>query len=104
MYTPMEQAKAVADLLMAIAEPNRIQIIDVLRTGPKHVTELSRILKQEVVNVSHHLSVMRNTGLVIDDKRGRFVIYSLHPSVFNCEDPRQTVIDLKWCQLNIPHH
>jgi hypothetical protein len=35
-----------------------------------------------MVNMSHHLGVMRTAGLLDHDKDGRRVIYSLRPSVF----------------------
>ena len=37
----------------------------------------------EVVNVSHHLGVLRHAGVVLDEKQGRFVVYRLHPDVFH---------------------
>jgi len=40
---------------------------------------------------------------VQDEKHGRFMIYSLHPKVFNNEDPHLTTLDLGWCKIEIPH-
>ncbi|CAN5312737.1 hypothetical protein BH11PLA2_BH11PLA2_41790 [soil metagenome] len=53
-----KKAKDHSKLLQAVAEPNRIRIIDALRTGSKNVTELARLMNVEIVNVSHHLSGM----------------------------------------------
>ncbi len=69
---------SVASWLAAFAEPTRIEIVKELATGNKSVTELSRNLRKEIVNVSHHLSVMREAGLVTDTKIGRFVVYTLN--------------------------
>ena len=102
--TDPKQAKTCAELLQAIAEPNRIRIIECLRSGSKNVTELAKLLNVEIVNVSHHLGVLRECGLVQDEKHGRFVIYSLHPKVFNDEDPKATLLDLGWCRVEIPHN
>src|SRR5436190_19879453 len=96
-----KQAEQVAMLLGALAEPNRIRIIECLRTGSRNVTELARMLTSEIVNVSHHLGVLREAGLVRDEKDGRFVIYSLHPAVFNNEDPKATYMDIGWCRIEI---
>lgn len=101
--TDLPKAKALADLLGSLAEPNRLRIIEILRTGSRNVTELSRMLESEIVNVSHHLSVLRATGLVQDVKDGRFVNYSLHPDRFNIEDPSRTIMDIGWCRIEIPH-
>jgi ArsR family transcriptional regulator len=58
------QVKKCADLLQAIAEPNRISIIECLWDGSKNVTELAKLLDVKIVNVSHHLGVLRSAGLV----------------------------------------
>lgn len=102
--TDHKQAKQCADLLQAIAEPNRIRIIDCLRTGSKNVTELAKLLSVEIVNVSHHLGVLRQAGLVQDEKHGRFVVYSLHPKYFSNDNTKATYLDLEWCRVEIPHN
>lgn len=101
--TSQTQAKAICELLSALSEPNRLRIIEILRTGERNVTELAQILESEIVNVSHHLSVLRRTGLVQDRKQGRFVNYTLHPNVFNIEKPDVTLMDVGWCRIEIPH-
>lgn len=102
--TDPKQAKLCAELLQAIAEPNRIRIIECLRTGSKNVTELAKLLNVEIVNVSHHLGVLRQAGLVQDEKQGRFVVYSLHPRHFNNDSSKATYLDLGWCRIEIPHN
>ena len=102
--TDSKQAKQCAELLQALAEPNRIRIIECLREGSKNVTELAKLLNVEIVNVSHHLGVLREAGLVQDEKHGRFVVYSLHPKVFNDDNPAATLVDLGWCRVEIPHN
>ena len=93
-----------AGLLQALGEPNRIRIIDLLRAGSKNVTEISRLVEDEIVNVSHHLGVLRRAGLVEIRKDGRFVFYSLHPQFFGSDSSNSTKIDLGWCRVEIPHH
>lgn len=102
--TDKKQAEDCALMLQALAEPNRIRIIECLRTGSKNVTQLAKELGVEIVNVSHHLGVLRNAGLVEDIKDGRFVIYSLHPKVFHNDSSKATYLDLGWCRVEIPHN
>jgi ArsR family transcriptional regulator len=102
--TDDKQAKECANLLQALAEPNRVRIIDALRTGQKNVTELAKILNVEIVNVSHHLGVLRQAGLVQDEKHGRFVVYSLHPNYFSNDNTKATYLNLGWCRIEIPHN
>src|ERR1700712_4098968 len=98
--TNPKNAKECAERLQAIAEPNRIRIIDCLLTGEKNVTELAKLLGVEIVNVSHHLGVLRQAGLVEDKKDGRFVIYSLHPGFFKTTG-KGTSVELGWCRVDI---
>ena len=68
------------------------------------VSELADLLNSQIVNVSHHLGVLRHAGLVQDVKHGRFVVYSLHPDVFRPGDDNHPVdhLDLGCCRLEIP--
>jgi ArsR family transcriptional regulator, nickel/cobalt-responsive transcriptional repressor len=102
--TDKEQAKKCAMMLQAIAEPNRIRIIECLRTGSMNVTQLAKALDVEIVNVSHHLGVLRTAGLVEDFKDGRYVVYSLHPKIFHNDTNKATYLDLGWCRVEIPHN
>jgi ArsR family transcriptional regulator, nickel/cobalt-responsive transcriptional repressor len=95
-----EATELAAKRLAAIGEPTRIRIIDLLMAGTKSVTELATQLKLEIVNVSHHLGVLSNSGIVKGKKRGRFVDYSLHPEIFK-ESKGGTVAELGWCQVKI---
>jgi ArsR family transcriptional regulator len=99
--TNPKQAKECAERLQAIAEPNRIRLIECLLTGEKNVTQLAKLLGVEIVNVSHHLGVLRQAGLVEDKKDGRFVIYSLHPGYFKTESAKITSVELGWCKVEI---
>jgi len=97
--TNSKTAKQCAETLAGIAEPNRIQIIDILLTGPKNVTEIAKALKTEIVNASHHLGVLRAAGLVEHKKDGRFVIYSLDPKFMTGK--KGATLDLGWCKVEI---
>src|SRR6516225_7689483 len=98
------QPKRCAKLLRALADPERLRIVRCLRDGPKNVTEIAAPLKAPMVNVSHHLSVLRQAGLVEDRKQGRFMIYHLHPDVYqpggDSSDTEQ--LDLGCCRLEMP--
>ena len=92
------QSSSCAKYLKALADPERLRIVQCLQAGPKNVTELSELLERELVNVSHHLGVLRHAGLVQDQKQGKFVIYSLHPDVKNPKTGEDR-LDLGCCRL-----
>jgi DNA-binding transcriptional ArsR family regulator len=71
-----------ARLLTAVADPSRLRIIECLRAGPQTVGRIAEALRVPIVNASHHLGVLRHSGIVQDQKRGRFVEYRLHPDIF----------------------
>jgi ArsR family transcriptional regulator len=52
-------------------------IIDVLAGGEQCVSDLTQRVGSDPSTVSSHLSVLRNVGLVIDEKRGQQVFYRL---------------------------
>jgi DNA-binding transcriptional ArsR family regulator len=86
-----QAARKVAARLAALAEPTRVRVIDRLAHGPLHVGALAELLGVPMVNLSHHLGVMRQAGLLDDEKDGRRVIYRLHPDVFLPGDNGETV-------------
>ncbi len=96
------QSDVCARYLKALSEPDRLKLIQALQHGPKNVSELAELLGRELVNVSHHLGVLRNAGLVQDEKQGKFVIYSIHPAVLakkkKNEHGKET-LDLGCCRL-----
>ncbi len=93
-----------ADQLKAIADPLRLQIVTELLSGPKFVGDIAQAIGESLVRVSHHLSVLRHAKLVTDKKQGRFVVYALHPDVFDESQVNATeyVIALGRCRLMLP--
>jgi DNA-binding transcriptional ArsR family regulator len=96
------QPKHCAELLGALAAPERLQIVRVLRDGPKNVSEVAEALQMSVVNTSHHLSVLRHAGLVHNERKGRCILYSLAPDVFHPESGATEHLDLGCCRLEMP--
>jgi len=60
-----------------LGEPSRRSILDALRTGPKHVTDLVRATGLRQPNVSNHLARLRGRNVVGSKKLGRQVFYYL---------------------------
>ncbi|AMV23733.1 HTH-type transcriptional regulator NmtR [Gemmata sp. SH-PL17] len=77
MAKPPKDAKLQAEWLAAFGEPTRLALIRALAAGEKTVTNLAREVGAEMVNVSHHLSLLKDTGLVTVTRDGRYMIYAL---------------------------
>jgi DNA-binding transcriptional ArsR family regulator len=71
-------AAEVASIMRALATPSRVQILGRLVASPATVTELVRALEMEQSAISHQLQALRHLGLVVGERRGRHIIYSLH--------------------------
>jgi ArsR family transcriptional regulator len=80
--------EARAEIVKALAHPTRLFIVQELSKGERCVCELRKEIGADISTVSKHLSVLKNAGLVEDDKRGLQVFYRLRCpcilSFFNC--------------------
>jgi len=92
--------EATSRMLKAVADLDRLKILNYLRAGTKNVGEIADLLDAEIVNVSHHLGVLRESKLVKDDKRGRHVYYSLNPEHYKTSGGTE-VFHLGFCRLEI---
>jgi DNA-binding transcriptional ArsR family regulator len=92
-----------AERLRALADPERLRIIDSLRDGAKTVGQICEELGDEMVKVSHHLRVLRHAELVQRVKSGRHVVYSLPEEVYAAADRSKARqhIDLGCCRLEL---
>lgn len=66
-----------ASVCKGLADPKRLLIINALRDGEMSVGEICEELDLPQANVSQHLAIMRERGLVNARKDGQFVFYSL---------------------------
>jgi ArsR family transcriptional regulator len=71
------QYTARANIIKAIAHPTRLFIIEELNKSEKCVNELTEMIGADASTVSKHLSVLKNAGLVFDEKRGNNIYYKL---------------------------
>lgn len=67
-------------MFTALANPTRRALLDLLRTRPRPVSELAEEFAMRRPSVSEHLKVLRDAGLVVDDRRGRERIYRVDPA------------------------
>src|SRR3979490_1239230 len=73
----MARAATTSDVFNAIAEPQRREILVLLRAGERPVTELAQELRMTQPGASKHLRVLREVGLVRDRKAGKQRLYGL---------------------------
>jgi DNA-binding transcriptional ArsR family regulator len=72
-------APPITDVFGAIAHPVRRSLVTALATGDKPVNELATTVPVSRPAVSQHLAVLRDVGLVTEQRHGRQRRYHLHP-------------------------
>ncbi len=79
-----ERFKAQAKVHKALAHPTRLFIVEKLSRQERCVCELTEMIGVEMPTVSRHLSVLKQAGILEDEKRGTQVFYRLlTPCVMN---------------------
>lgn len=76
--------------------------MQVLRSGPKNVGQITAEVEGELANVSHHFQILKRERIVETEKQGRFVIYRLHPDVFEDGNRTGDCLDFGCCRLEMP--
>ncbi|MGE4548644.1 MAG: autorepressor SdpR family transcription factor [Intestinibacillus sp.] len=65
----------------ALSDPIRREILRLLQNGPMAAGDIAARFDVSGATVSHHLSLLREAGLVLDEKRGKYIYYELNMSV-----------------------
>ncbi|MBE2194412.1 MAG: helix-turn-helix transcriptional regulator [Anaerolinea sp.] len=87
-----ENQEPVAALFKALMHPTRIAILDLLREGAQCVCHLEAALDVRQAYVSQQLSVLREAGLVEDERDGLNVYYRvLKPEVYALLDRARAI-------------
>jgi ArsR family transcriptional regulator len=70
------------NIFKALGDENRLRILLMLRQRPLCVCEMHEVLNIALSTLSAHLKLMKHTGLIMDEKDGRWVIYSLSQNTY----------------------
>ncbi len=70
-------APSATDILLTVAEPTRLRILNCLAAAPLFVSDLQDVLDLPQPTVSRHLQVLRKADLVRDTPIAQFVLYRL---------------------------
>lgn len=77
--------EAQAGVIKALAHPIRVFLVEQLAGGPRCVCELTALAGVDISTVSKHLAVLKNAGIVLDERRGTQIFYRLRVScILNC--------------------
>ena len=65
----------------ALSDLTRQEILNLIKEGPLTAGEIARHFQVSGATISHHLSILKEAGLVLDDRRGKYIYYELNMSV-----------------------
>ena len=72
---------ALQQTLKALSDPTRREILQLLRQGALPAGEIAEHFNMTGATISHHLSVLKNAGLVDAERRGTYIYYEINLSV-----------------------
>ena len=75
--SPEADRQRYAAISHALADAKRLCVLEVLATGERSVGQLSRDASCQIPNMSQHLAVLRQAGLVATRREGNTVLYRL---------------------------
>lgn len=67
----------------ALSDPTRREILSLLKKGAMTAGEISAKFEITGASISHHLAVLRDSGLITDDRRGKYIYYELNMTVLD---------------------
>ncbi len=79
-----EQAVELSRLFKAMADPVRLRLLSLIAShvgGEACVCDLTDTFDLTAPTISHHLKVLRESGLITGERRGTWVYYRVHPEV-----------------------
>jgi ArsR family transcriptional regulator len=94
--------EARAEIIKAMGHPTRLFIVEELSKHDRCVRELTEMIGADVSTVSKHLAILRNAGIVEDEKRGVQVYYSLKvPCVLHFFGCVESVLESKAKEIEL---
>lgn len=67
----------------ALADPTRREILELLREGRMSAGDIVEHFAVSNATISHHLSILKEAQLVLDEKEGKYIYYELNTSVMD---------------------
>lgn len=70
------------EVFKALADPTRRKILDLLKEKDLTAGEIADNFEMSKPSISNHLKILKTADLVLDEKKGQFIYYSLNSTIF----------------------
>ncbi|MBI0579089.1 MULTISPECIES: autorepressor SdpR family transcription factor [Bacillaceae] len=81
------------EVFKALADPTRRKILDLLKEQDLTAGEIADQFDMSKPSISNHLKILKSAGLVLDEKKGQFILYSLNSTIL--QDVIKWLLDKK---------
>jgi DNA-binding transcriptional ArsR family regulator len=75
--------KKIAQFFQLFSDSSRLTLLSALSISPLCVTDIAKILHMNQTTVSHQLKILRDTGIVTYERRGKILYYKIADSKIN---------------------
>ena len=89
-----------ARYMKALGDDTRVGILRLLLRRPQFVSDLAKKIGASVATTSYHLHVMRNAGLLVEERQGLKVRYGVSPEILKAANDE--LLDFGCCKLAFP--
>ncbi len=73
---------SLQETLKAVSDPHRREILQLLKNGTMTAGEIGSHFEMSGATMSHHLAILKQAGLITDEKKGKYIYYELNMTVF----------------------
>lgn len=103
MTTVMLTSQQCAEVLRALGDETRLQILESLLVQQKCVSDLVREIGRRQPHISHHLRILRAADLVEGLREGRRVCYRISPKIERAlKESGRRALEFGCCQVSFP--
>lgn len=81
------------EVFKALADPTRRKILDLLKEQDLTAGEIANHFEMSKPSISNHLKILKSAELVIDEKKGQYIYYSLNSTIL--QDVIKWLLDKK---------
>jgi len=72
----------MGDVFKALSDPSRRKILELLKDQSLNAGEIASYFQMTKPSISHHLTILKNSGLIVDERQGQNIVYSIDTTVF----------------------